>query len=160
MTSPQNTKPTEAPRHCFSPIGSHRGWKAIQFEAVSLPWVSLNRGAVLRGYSLGLDVRQAFQVLFSPKIRQIIPFSLTTDPVPSHLLFVSSSVIKAQLAEPNLSEVYGNGSSWGAEPTMPPTWWREISTQGSHVDAILIIVSLKSNNRNFGFDWYFVCTFL
>lgn len=111
MTYPQITKSLKRPDTIFLLSVPISGLKALWFEAIWLPWISFSHGAMLQGYLFRLDVNQAFQVLFSPKMGQIISLSLITDPAPSHLRFINSSVIKTLSEEPSLSEVYCNENS-------------------------------------------------
>lgn len=104
--------------------------------------MGLNHGVVLGGYLFKPGVHQAFQVLFSPKMGQIIFLSLITDPQPSHPLPINSSRITAE--DPNLSKVCCNGNSLESKSKVP----REIFNKGSEVDVVLIF-ALNSNQRDF-----------
>lgn len=107
MTYPHISKSFKCPDTIFVPPVPISGLKARWFGATLLPWISF-------------FIHQTFQVLFSPEMGQIISLSLITDPVPSHLLFVNSSINKTPPEEPNLSDVCCKGNSLPAESKVPP----------------------------------------
>lgn len=136
MPSPQVTQPGKLPHTIFLPSVPTFGCKDK----------GLSHGAVLGGYLFKPGVHQAFQVLFSPKMGQIISLSLKTDPQPSHPLPTNSSRIPTE--DPNLSKVCCNGNSLETKSKVP---W-EVFNKGSKVDVVLIF-ALNSNQRDFRLDF-------